>query len=361
MKWVIVLCCLLAASGCSRKATPPASSNPPARISSVAALPTPPPSGNPADVVVEVEGAKLTRGAVDAETEYMLARMMDRIPPDQVEGQRQRIRQASIEQFIFRTLLAKEATRNKLPVSKEEEEQAFKELASGLPPGVTMETVMKNSPRGEAGVRDEILNTIKIKRLLEPFRTNTVDVSEQEIADFSAMYKNNLVMPELVRARHILIATAPADDEKAKADKKTRAGEVRQKLVDGGDFAELARQHSDCPSKEKGGDLGAFTRDKMVKPFSDAAFSQEVNAIGPVVETQFGYHVIQVTEHNEAGVAPRDKIADIVRNQKRQKAMRDYMDDLKSKATITYGEENVPPPENPVFSAPFPANPQPPK
>jgi peptidyl-prolyl cis-trans isomerase C len=217
---------------------------------------------------------------------------------------------------------------------------------------------MKNSPLGEKAMREEVLTGIKVKRLLDRFMTNTVEVTEQEITDYLAMYKNNLIMPEIVRARHILIATSPSDDEKAKTEKKKKAEEAQQKLAKGGDFAKLAEEYSDCPSKKRGGDLGPFTREKMVKPFSDAAFSQEVNAIGPIVETQFGYHIIQVTEHNQAGPAPREKVVDILRGQKRQKAMQDYLEELKSKANIK-DETDVKSSatiRRSAVSAPFPAN-----
>ncbi len=62
----------------------------------------------------------------------------------------------------------------------------------------------------------------------------------------------------------------------------------------GADFAEVAKNHSDCPSKENGGDLGEIKKGQTVKPFENAAFSQEIKTVGPVVSTEFGHHVIQV-------------------------------------------------------------------
>ena len=160
-----------------------------------------------------------------------------------------------------------------------------------------------------------------------------------------------------MRARHILIATSPTDDAQAKTDKKKKADDAFQKVKNGGDFAKLAEEYSDCPSKQRGGDLGLFTRDKMVKPFADAAFSREVNAIGPIVETQFGYHIIQVTEHNQPGLASREKVADLIRTQNRQKAMRSYLDELKDKAKIKYSADApaYTAIAKPIVSAPFPA------
>lgn len=85
-----------------------------------------------------------------------------------------------------------------------------------------------------------------------------------------------------VRVRHILVKERDA------------AESIRQKLLDDGDFAELARKHSICPSKAKGGDLGTFGRGRMVPEFEKAAFAQQPGAIGEVVQTKFGYHIIEV-------------------------------------------------------------------
>jgi parvulin-like peptidyl-prolyl isomerase len=101
-----------------------------------------------------------------------------------------------------------------------------------------------------------------------------------------------------VRARHILVAAKPKAGHAERAEKQRLAEKIRKQLADGADFAEMAKMHSDCPSKQRGGDLGTFKKGQMVKPFEHAAFTQKVDAIGPVVETQFGYHIVQVTERH---------------------------------------------------------------
>ena len=111
-----------------------------------------------------------------------------------------------------------------------------------------------------------------------------------------------VVLPDEVAASHILISYKGADraDSKIKRTKqaaKKEANRIRGLLVNKGkDFAEMAKKHSDGPSGPKGGDLGKFKFEVMAKPFSEAAFALEVGEVSEVVETGFGFHVIQRTE-----------------------------------------------------------------
>ena len=111
-----------------------------------------------------------------------------------------------------------------------------------------------------------------------------------------------VVLPDEVAASHILISYKGADraDSKIKRTKqaaKKEANRIRGLLVnEGKDFAEMAKKHSDGPSGPKGGDLGKFKFEVMAKPFSEAAFALEVGEVSEVVETGFGFHVIQRTE-----------------------------------------------------------------
>ena len=90
-----------------------------------------------------------------------------------------------------------------------------------------------------------------------------------------------------VRASHILVQT----EEEAK--------DLLQKIEEGADFGELAQEYSLCPSKRDGGDLRFFGKGMMVKPFEDAAFSMKKGEISEPVQTQFGWHLIQLTDVEE--------------------------------------------------------------
>lgn len=84
-------------------------------------------------------------------------------------------------------------------------------------------------------------------------------------------------------ARHILV------------DSLEKCLDLKQKIVAGADFADIARQHSTCPSSRQGGDLGSFGPGEMVKEFDQVVFSADLNTVQGPVKTQFGYHLVEVT------------------------------------------------------------------
>jgi len=134
-----------------------------------------------------------------------------------------------------------------------------------------------------------------------------VTVAEEDIRDY---YESNLEKfknPKTVQARHILIKVAqnakPEDVESA----RQRAEDVLKLAREGQDFAALARQYSEGPTKTKGGDLGTFRREAMVKPFADKAFSMKAGDISDPVRTRFGWHIIKVEKINPAKTLSLDE------------------------------------------------------
>ena len=218
------------------------------------------------------------------------------------------------------------------------------EMKSQLPAGVTMEDLVKKNQIDMAKMREDIGMNIKINKLIDQAPGGKIKIAEKEITDFYEKNKDKFTKPESVHARHILVSKTPEDKEKSLAEKKAKAEDLRKKLLGGADFADLAAKNSDCPSKQAGGDLGTFNRGQMVKPFEDAAFSQEKNAIGPVVETDFGFHIIQVLDHQPAQVMKLDaemkqKIGTYLEGQKRKEAFDGMAKRLKASANIVvYGK-----------------------
>jgi peptidyl-prolyl cis-trans isomerase C len=140
----------------------------------------------------------------------------------------------------------------------------------------------------------------------------------------------------------------PDDSEEVKKEKHDKLSGLRSEIVNGADFSDTASKHSDCPSKSQGGDLGFFSREMMVQPFSDAAFNLKTGGLSEIVETQFGYHLIKVTDHHEAGIPPLEQVKEDIKNflgqQNQQQAFEKYIGELRKNSEIEYGEGYAPVP-----------------
>ena len=143
-------------------------------------------------------------------------------------------------------------------------------------------------------------------------------------ADAKKVYEEKIgqAKPEQeVRARHVLVET------------EAEAEEVAERLKKGEDFAALANDKSKDPGTE-GGDLGFFTRGRMVKPFEDAAFALDVGEVSEPVETPFGWHIIRVEEKRDQPLPTFDQVKQLIIAQLLQKKAQDVVTDLRKAAEI---------------------------
>ncbi len=289
--------------------------------------------------VVEVNGSKFTRAQFDGEMKKKLNSLQERMPAERLQQLQPELKKQVIDDFVVRTLLSQEVKRLKITATEGEVKEHIDRVKSSLPPGANFEDLLKKNELTPEKFREEITLGVKVDKLVKTQPLAKNKPSEKEITKYYQDNKDKFKSPETVHARHLLISKNAGDDEKVKAEKKLKVEALRKQLLEGADFAELAAKNSDCPSKSNGGDLGTFPRGQMVKPFEDAAFTQKLQAIGPIVETDFGYHIIQVLERSDAKVITLDKkikeeIGLFLQQQKRQDAFTDLVKKLKAKATI---------------------------
>lgn len=132
---------------------------------------------------------------------------------------------------------------------------------------------------------------------------NGITATEEEIQEFYNKYKDTFRKPESLRASHILV-----DDEEA-------ALNIISEIKDGLEFSEAAKKYSKCPSNVNGGDLGYFTKGRMVPEFENAAFELNKGEMSKPVKTQFGYHIILVTDKKEASDSSIEEVRDELERQ----------------------------------------------
>jgi peptidyl-prolyl cis-trans isomerase D len=141
-----------------------------------------------------------------------------------------------------------------------------------------------------------------------------IEITDEELRQHYEENQANYTRPEMREARHILFRVDPNASDEEKQEIRQNAETTRQRVLAGEDFAELARVLSeDEVSGARGGDLGMFPRERMVPPFSEAAFNTAVGELAPVTETQFGFHVIEVTGEQTAGTTPLEEVTQSLR------------------------------------------------
>jgi peptidyl-prolyl cis-trans isomerase C len=166
-----------------------------------------------------------------------------------------------------------------------------------------------------------ILKQLNIKKTLD-----TVTATEEDAKKFYEENKEKFVRPMTVTASHILV------------DTEEKADEIYAAIEGGKDFAEAATEFSSCPSKERGGDLGPFGKGQMVPEFEEAAFAMEVGKVSSPVKTQFGFHIIKLTDKTEEGTSPYEEVKAQIEQQLVIMGQNDAyfkkVDALKSKYTV---------------------------
>ncbi|MBI4044439.1 MAG: peptidylprolyl isomerase [Candidatus Diapherotrites archaeon] len=222
---------------------------------------------------------------------------------------------AVLESMIENTIILQEASKEGITASDAELEQALagkeEQVKELLADGTVTREFLTNA------VREYVI----VNKYLEQSLFAAVTVSEEELNSF---FEENKESTNQVRASHILVKT------------KEEADEILTRLGNDANFEQLAIEKSQDPgSGALGGDLGFFSRGQMVKPFEDTAFSMQPGDAPQIAESEFGFHVIKVTERKEGVFEDyKEQINDLLFQQKKDKAYTDFLAEQKAKKKI---------------------------
>lgn len=248
-------------------------------------------------------------------------------------------REDILEKMVLQKILQAEAAAQNFAATDEDVDAFIKDH---LPPGATLDAIAKQQGITADDIKKELKDNLGIEKLIEKQFEGFAEFTDEELkAEYDKIAKEMpkaFEVPESVEASHILVKVEEGADEATKAAAKQKIDDLRQKLVDGADFVKLAEENSDCPSAKRGGNLGEFGRGQMVKPFEDAAFTQAIDEIGPVIETQFGYHIVKVTKKTEAGTRTfedvKDEIAKFMDNRRKNETAEKFIQGIREKAKV---------------------------
>jgi peptidyl-prolyl cis-trans isomerase C len=279
-------------------ATPPAvggqGSGTPAAAPAPPAPPKPVPTELPA-VVARVNGEDVKKEQFEQMIKSMEMQAGQPIPPDR----RDEILRDALDRLVVYTLLTQESKARGIKVDDKEIDAKVQEIRARFQTQAEFEQALKARNTSVDDLRRDARLDLSVGKLVEAEVSTVPGPSDAEAKDFYEKNPDQFKAPETVRASHILIRVDPNADAATKAKAKATIESVLKKAKAGEDFGKLAQQYSQDGSAAQGGDLGNFPREQMVPEFSNAAFALKPGQISDVVTTQFGYHIIKVTEHQQ--------------------------------------------------------------
>ena len=349
---VLFITSILIISGCKDKSSTPSEGGSSTTPANSAARKSPIekmfklPDGN--DTAVTVNGVAIKEKAVQEiikpEIDNIKDALLNSTQPlpeeSRVSQFMKEIWQNALTQLIKEELLKEDVKDVNIVISDEEADDFFKKRLKQA--SVDFENF--NKVLEEKGISyQEILEDAKKELTYIKHIESQMDESEKVTEeDAKAFYDDNIekfTIPEQVKASHILIMSSKSDSNDVRLKAKEKIEDLLKQIKEGADFAELAKENSDdTQSAIDGGNLNYFPKDRMVPEFAEVAFALEPNQVSDIVETDYGYHIIKVTDHKAKEIVSFDEIkedlTESLNNEKIDDFISNYIEKLLKNADI---------------------------
>ncbi|MEA2014555.1 MAG: peptidylprolyl isomerase [Thermodesulfobacteriota bacterium] len=290
----------------------------------------------PEGAIAAVNGEVITQEDLDRELSMVRQQFagMDQATAEQLA----KIKDDLMESLISSKVLYQESQKKKIEIDSAMIDERFVKVKKQFSKGGDFEEMLLEMGLTEDTLKVQLRRGMAIQKLIEQDVISKFEISEKDAKDYYDEHMDHFKQPEKIRASHILIKVEPGSDESVKAEALKKIKKIQKELGKGGKFEELAKKYSDCPSGAKGGDLGYFGKGQMVKPFEDAVFSLKPGEISDIIETDFGYHLIEAGDKKAEALTEykdvKGKLTQYLKQLKTKEEMPKYIEGLKEKAKI---------------------------
>lgn len=290
-----------------------------------------------ADYVAIVNGTKIPYQSLEQKLNFVKQRYASQ-GQQLNEQQLDSIKQDIAERMVEKELLYQKSQELGIEVDMDKVDSQINQFKKKFDDEKKYQQQLSQMGYTEDLLRSEIKQNMAIQKLIEEEIASKVALSDKELKKY---YKNNtkeFATPAKVKARHILIKSQSDASESDQKEAKDKIEAAQKRLEDGEKFAKVAKDVSEGPSSKKGGDLGFFSKGRMVKGFEDAAFGLEPGEVSDVVKTRFGYHLIKVEDKKPASQKSFEEVKGNLKkkmkNERVKKEMDSYLKNLKKEADI---------------------------
>ena len=254
------------------------------------------------------------------------------------EDYRQELTNQHLGSLIANELIYQKASTAGIKATDADVQGEFSKLAKTYSSDAEMNRALANRGMDRAALNKELARGLVVAKFIEEQINKKIVVSPADAQQYYSTHTEEFRHPDLIQTSHILIAVAEgatADQDKMA---RQRAEALLARAKKGEDFAKLAKENSMDASASQGGDIGLVPKGQLAPEYEQAAFSLPVGGISGLVRTQFGYHIIKVTEKKPEGVSTLDEVRsqliDFLKNQKAGAELQKYVDDLRVQAKI---------------------------
>jgi peptidyl-prolyl cis-trans isomerase C len=296
-------------------------------------------------VVVKVNSEEITEEEVAKEANRLLQQMTRERGHFEVESLRPQAREQAVSNLVNRNLLEQAAEAGGYSGDPEKAMERIQQIRDRFDTEEDYQNQLASSGVTEEELEEEMIEGTKIEALIDEWISGVGEIEDSEAKEY---YNDNIEQfqnPQRVRASHIVLRVDSNTTEQERIAKREQLAGIRRDIEQGADFAEMAIEHSEGPSSSRGGDLGFFGRGQMVKPFEEAAFNMEKGELSDLVESRFGYHLIKVTDRQEAGTTPfdeaKEQIKNILQNSKKREVFEEHLDSLREASNIEYADSTL--------------------
>jgi len=345
VKLKVLICVLLAGTvagaGCrkgpaahSTAQTTQAAAQPPAAGPGEAQAPVKPVPQQLPDVVARVNGEDVKKADFERMIKTIEARAGQPMPPER----RDEIMRGALDQLVIYTLLSQESKARQIKIDESEIDQKVQQLRGQFPTQQAFDAALKERGLTLDALKHDARVDLSVTKLMDAEMGGEATATDAEAKEFYAKNPDKFQQPETVRASHILVRVDEKADAAARKKARAEIDSVLKQAKSGADFAKLAQEHSQDGSAAQGGDLNYFPRGQMVPEFDKVAFELKPGQISGVVQTQFGYHIIKVTDRKPARTVPYEEasaqIKQFLTEQKKQQHADTFIAGLKKKSKI---------------------------